>query len=219
VPRRIPLPAAAVLCLVLCGSKASPQAVAPQAAVPTPAAVSVAPQPAARTGPGITLVQDLLESLARYDQKGRPADQKLGFEIPEKALNDYLSYSLRQNPRPGIVSASVTLAPRNQISVAVEIDFDTVGGWGSAVIPEALRPMLKGKLPIRFSGQFQSGDGMVTFTLKDAGENPALGKIMMGVLQAIGGHQPESLEPTKPIPLPFGLKRIWINNRSVCGET
>ena len=52
--------------------------------------------------------------------------------------------------------------------------------------------MLKGKMPIRLTGQFQSRDGTVSFTLKDAAgekDNPLLGKIMMGVLQAIGGHQ------------------------------
>ena len=58
---------------------------------------------------GVSMLQDLLASLGKFDQEGRPAGHKLGFEIPEKALNDYLAYTLRTNPRPGIGAMTVTL--------------------------------------------------------------------------------------------------------------
>jgi hypothetical protein len=39
------------------------------------------------------------------------------------------------------------------------------------------------------------------------------------VLQALGSHQPESYDTAKPIPLPYGLKRIWTDKQLICGET
>ena len=42
---------------------------------------------------------------------------------------------------------------------------------------------------------------------------------MTALLQAIGAHQPEAYDPAKPLPLPFGLKRIWIGKQSILGET
>jgi hypothetical protein len=42
---------------------------------------------------------------------------------------------------------------------------------------------------------------------------------MSAVLQALGSRQPESYDTAKPIPLPFGLKRIWTGKQSIYGET
>jgi hypothetical protein len=63
-------------------------------------------------------IADLLASLARFDRDGRIAEQKIGFEIPERAVNEYLAYSLRNRPRPGIGSITVTLLSKNDISAA-----------------------------------------------------------------------------------------------------
>jgi hypothetical protein len=221
-PPRVPVAAVALCWLAVCGSVGAPQTLTPGVAAPPHAPVSVSPPPSPPSAQGVAQVQDLLQSLARFDQKGRPADQKLGFEIPEKTFNDYLAWSLLRNPRPGIGTASVSLVSKNEIAVNMEVDFDVVGDWSGDLIPPALRPMLKGKMPLQLTAQFQSQNGVATFTLKDArGQEgrPIVSKVMMNVLQAIGGHQPESFETSKPIPLPFGLKRIWIDQRSVCGET
>jgi len=42
---------------------------------------------------------------------------------------------------------------------------------------------------------------------------------MMGVLQTLGSRQPENFNPDKPIPLPFGLKKVWTEKQLLCGET
>jgi len=49
--------------------------------------------------------------------------------------------------------------------------------------------------------------------------NPLPQKITSDLMQALGLRQPESFDTAKPIPLPFGLKRVWIDRHSVCGET
>ena len=69
---------------------------------------------------------------------------------------------------------------------------------------------------------FESSGGNLTFTLKDAaGPDGKMlaGKLMNDVLGAIGGRQPESYDPSKPFPLPFGLKKVWTEKQSFLGET
>ena len=167
-------------------------------------------------------ILDLLASLAKFDQNGRDPGQKLGFEIPERAVNEYLAYSLRNRPRPGISALTVTLLPKNDVSGVVEIDFDVVKRWNPEILPEPLRPLLSGKQALRVTAHFESRNGSFTFALKDVhGPDGKLlsNKIMTDVLQSIGSHQPESYDLAKPIPLPFGLKRVWTEKQSALGET
>jgi hypothetical protein len=167
-------------------------------------------------------IVDLLASLAKFDRDGRVAAQKIGFEIPERAVNEYLSYSLRNRPRPGISAIAVTLLPKNDISAAIEMDFNSITEWDPDILPEPLRPLLSGKRTIKLNAHFESRNGSFTFTLKDAqgpDSKPLAKKIMTELLQSIGSHQPESYAPAKPIPLPFGLKRVWTEKQSVLGET
>jgi hypothetical protein len=168
---------------------------------------------------GATLVQDLLGSLGRFDQEGRPANQKVAFELPEKAVNDYLAYALRTRPRPGISSITVKLLPGNQISADVEIDFSAIS---ADALPEAMRSMLSGKRMIHAEAKFDAQGGFCNFSLKDA-QGPdgkaIVNKVMAAVLQSLGSQQPESYDTAKPIPLPFGLKRIWTDKQLLCGET
>jgi hypothetical protein len=173
--------------------------------------------------PGVTMVQELLASLGKYDQEGRPAKQKVSFEIPERALNEYVAYTLRTRPRPGITALSVALQSGNQVSATVEIDFDAVQKWNPDILPEMLRPLLHGKRTIQTDAKFDAKDGFCTLSLtKDAmgPEGKAIvNKVMSAVLQSLGSQQPEAYDTSKPIPLPFGLKRVWTSKQLLCGET
>ena len=46
-----------------------------------------------------------------------------------------------------------------------------------------------------------------------------VGKVVSSLMQALGSRQPESIDPGKPSPLPFGLKRVWTEKQLLCGET
>ena len=210
-----------VLSLAACASLICASRASQAAATPKPEPVSV-PHLAGDATPGVAQIQDLLDSLARFDQNGRAANQKLGFEVPERAVNEYLAFSLRRRPRPGIGAASVTLVSRNEVSLAFEVDFDSLGKWSAAALPDLLRPLMSGKQAMRVTAQFDARNGSATVTLKNAvtsDGNPLPQKITAELMQTLGLRQPESADPAKPIPLPFGLKRVWIDRRSVCGET
>jgi hypothetical protein len=70
--------------------------------------------------------------------------------------------------------------------------------------------------------KFESKDGFCSFSLKDT-QGPdgkaIVNKVMSALLQSLGSRQPESYDTAKPIPLPFGLKRIWTEKQLICGET
>ena len=178
--------------------------------------------PAGEFTGGVDMIQDLLASLGKFEQDGRPAGQKLGFEIPERALNEYLAYTLRNRPRPGIGAMTVALLPKNRLSSDVEIDFDAVQEWKPEIFPEILRGLLAGKRTVHADLTFEAKNGFCRLKLKEVmgpDGKAIVNKVMSSVLQALGSRQPESYDTAKPIPLPYGLKRIWTDKQLICGET
>lgn len=170
----------------------------------------------------VSRIKDLLASLRNYDENGRNPAQKVAFQLPEKALNDYLAYTLRTNPRPGVDSVTLSLLPKNEVVAAVEVDFSAVREWNSQIIPEALRPLLSGRRALRIDFQFDVKDGRATFKVKDAqGPNGTAiaNQILTELLRTLAGHQPEEFDAAKPIPLPYGLRRIWTEKQLAGGET
>jgi|SRR6185436_5341722 hypothetical protein len=116
----------------------------------------------------------------------------------------------------------VTLLPGNQVGSEVEIDFDAVQKWSPEIFPEPLRPVLTGKRTIKTDAHFESSNGSWSFTLKDTmgpDGKAMVAKVVSSLMQALGSRQPESIDPGKPSPLPFGLKRVWTEKQLLCGET
>jgi hypothetical protein len=178
--------------------------------------------PSAETAAAPKAVLDLISSLSKFDQEGRDPAHKLGFELPESSVNDYIAYVLRTRPRPGVHKLRVSLQPRNQIAFEAEVDFTAVAEWLSWTPPDALKSMLTGHQTVRLNLEFESRNGAVTLKWKDAfgpGNQPVPSAILTTVLKSLGAHQPEGFDTTKPIPLPYGLKRIWTDKQSLGGET
>jgi hypothetical protein len=116
----------------------------------------------------------------------------------------------------------VTLLPRNQIVFEPEVDFAAVAPWFSGAVPDALKAFLGGGQNVRLSVEFEARDGAVTLKWKDAvlpGSQAISANVFAVFLQTLGSQQPEAFDITKPIPLPFGLKRIWTDKQSLNGET
>jgi len=119
-------------------------------------------------------------------------------------------------------STGFALTAGNNVTVTVELDFDAIQQWVPELFPEALRPMFTGKRLVKVNAHFESSNGNVSFALKDVtGPNgkPFDAKIMNDLLRSLGTKQPETYDTSKPLPLPFGLKRIWTDKQSILGET
>jgi hypothetical protein len=206
------------------GAPTDPQVSASPAprATSTPAAVTAAPPtPSADSSAGAKPVLELISSLSKFDQDGREPDHKIGFELPEASVNDYIAYVLRTRPRPGVQKMRVSLMAHNQITFEAEVDFTAIAQWLSWTPPDALKSMLTGTQTVRLNLEFEARDGAVTLKWKDAfgpGNQTVPSPILTTVLQSLGAHQPEAFDTTKPIPLPYGLKRIWTDKHSLSGE-
>jgi len=108
------------------------------------------------------------------------------------------------------------------VSSDVEIDFDAVQKWNPGIFPEILRPILSGRRAIHTDLKFDSKGGACSFSLKETmgpDGKAIVNKVMAAVLQSLGSQQPESYDTSRPIPLPYGLKRIWTEKQLICGET
>ena len=217
--RRWSVPLALGLVLILSSVTTPAQAPAQASAPPPPGPVAAQ---APKTPSTDWMVRDVLTSLTRFDQDGRNPANKVSFELPEKAVNDYLVYALREHPRPGVSAITVSLLPRNELALSVEVDFDAVPKSELQAVPEILRPLLTGKRLFKLNTGFDSSNGTIRFRVRDAKGPEGMAipqKVLSEVLRTIGSRQPESYDPEKPNPLPFGVQRVWTEKQLICGET
>jgi hypothetical protein len=178
--------------------------------------------PAALAGektPGCEHVSAVLQALQDYANGLRV--QRVTFEFTETEINEYLAYSLRVKPRPGVSRLVVRFFPDNEISVLAKIDFASVRKWNDWLIPEIMRSALSAQRPVQVDMKFQASDGFGTFKLKNVsgpGDIVIPKAAMEWIIQAIAVHQPEWYDTTQEIPLPFRLQRIWTAQQSLSGD-
>jgi hypothetical protein len=148
------------------------------------------------------------------------APQRVNFQLSDSEINEYMTYSLRLTPRPGINSVTVKAFPNNYVSTYTVVDFDAIERWKPGTVPMLLRPALNGKKAIWVDYRFNSWDGKATFTVEKAYFQsirlPAL--LVEKMIQIVASRQPEHYDTTKPVPLPFGLRRVWTGNHIIAGE-
>ena len=192
-----------------------------KSAVPAPPRAEIqTPGDAFREGEetaGVRHVLAVLKSLQSPDR----ASRRVTFKISESEINEYLAYSLRVTPRPGIRKLSVRLNPDNAFSVRTVMDFTAIQKWHPWILPDALKAMASSEPVVEMDMKFEAHDGYGTFKLKSVGGlgGALLADAALWVIQANGLHQPEYYDTTRPIPLPFGLRRIWTGQESVSGDT
>jgi hypothetical protein len=58
----------------------------------------------------------------------------VSFQLTETEINEYLAYSLKATPRPGLQSAKVKVFDKNYLSTLSVIDFDAVERWKPGTI-------------------------------------------------------------------------------------
>jgi len=146
--------------------------------------------------------------------------QHVAFQFSDGEINEYMKYALRTAPRPGLESVSVKIFPQNYVSTLSVVDFDAVERWKPGTIPGVLRPVLNGKKTIWVDYRFQADNAKITFSVEKAYYQavrlPAfLVEKMIGIVAA---RQPEKYDTTKPLPLPFGLRRVWTAGHTISGE-
>jgi len=190
--------------------------IAAQAAPNTPPIPPVGPPPAVA-----------VRILALFDQlraaeasKAHGTAQHVAFRLSDSEINEYMQYSLRTVPRPGIESVTVKVFPNNYVSTFVVVDFDAVERWHPGTIPAILRPALNGRKSVWVDYRIQSQNSKFTFSVEKAYyQNVRMPALFVDKLIGIvAARQPEKYDTSKPIPLPFGLRQLWTSSRVIQGQ-
>jgi len=140
--------------------------------------------------------------------------------LTSSEINEYMRYALETTPRPGLVSVVIKIFPHNYVSTFAVIDFDAVERWKPGTIPALLRPALSGKKSVWVDYRFQAKDGKATFSVEKAYyQNMRLPAFFVEkMIQVVVARQPEKYDTSKPLPLPFGLRRVWTTDHVLMGE-
>jgi hypothetical protein len=189
--------------------------------LPEPPQPTYTAAPSATATAAVRRVQDILLALEKFDNAGRPETvQRVYFELAESDINDYLAYSLKVRPRPGIDRAGVRFQDNNHISAAVAVDFDQIAAW-APLIPSLFQPLLSASRPVAIDIAFEVRDSAVTFQFTDLNkpEDALVRRVMQTLVHILALHQPERYDSSRPLPLPFGLRRAWTTHRILGGET
>jgi hypothetical protein len=167
--------------------------------------------------PAVTKMLNLFQALQTSQQHGW---QHVGFSLTDSEIDDYLSYSLRTIPRPGIQSMTVKVFAQGYISTFTVVDFDAIERWKPGTVPALLRPVLSGTKTIWLDVRFQAANGTATFSVEKAYFQgirlPAF--FVEKAIGIVAAHQPEKYDTSKPLPLPFALKRVSTKEHLVTGE-
>jgi hypothetical protein len=171
--------------------------------------------------PGISPVLQTLCDLWEYEHAGRPPSQRLSFEFPEIYINLYLSTSLKLKPRPGLSSLSVALLPVNRIVATAQVDIRRLMADDPAMIPSNLRPQLIRASSLKAEFTFRIESGRLTFAVKpvasDGLEVP--GPVLERIIRKLAFIQPERLDTSRPITLPWGMKDLYTRAKLLGGGT
>jgi hypothetical protein len=183
--------------------------------------LSLASQPAAvRPAAGHPAsVQKVLALFADLKQ-AKASKKKVRFQLTESEVNEYLFYTTRANPRPGLHRMRVKLYPGNYISTFSIIDFDAVELAAPGTIPPLLRPILSGRREVAIDLRLHTNNGHGTASIEkayfDSVRVPA--RVMEKVINSIGSTETEEVDLSQPAPLPFGLREVRTAARLLEGE-
>lgn len=166
-----------------------------------------APQPAA-----VSKVLDLFDRLR--------AGKKIGFQLTEAEVNEYMVSALKRQPRPGLESTRIRFFPKNYVATYTVVDFDAVEKWKPGTIPALLRPVLTGRKTVWIDVRFQVTGSRLTYTVEKAYfENIWLpASLVQKMIEVVAARQPEHYDTTKPLPLPFGLRDVRSSDKLVAGN-
>jgi len=177
---------------------------------------------ATNDAPPATVAAKFLDLFDRLRSAQDPAgDHKhVAFQLTETEINEYLRYSLKNTPRPGLDSVTVKLFPKDYISTFTRIDFDAVERWHPGTIPAVIRPILKGKKSVWIDVRLHADGSQMTFSVEKARyEDMALPAFFVEkMIQLVAARQPEKYDTSRPMSIPFGLSKVWTTEHTIQGN-
>jgi hypothetical protein len=184
-------------------------------AIPAATVDSSAPPVAAR-------ILDLFDRLRTVHERTVGGDrfQLVAFQLSESEINDYLAYALKANPRPGVSSISVKVSGNDYISTVTTVDFDSLEQWQPGTIPTLLRKVLKGQKSITVDFRIHADNSNMTFSVEKARfeDTPLPPVFVEKMIQIMAARQPEHYDTSRPLPIPFDVRKVWTTEHTLQGH-
>ena len=165
----------------------------------------------------LTMFEDLRNA---ETEKKAGRFRQVSFKISSSEINEYMQWALRTTPRPGLNSVIVKVFPHNYVATYSIVDFDALEKWKPGTIPTLFKPILSGKKTIWVDYRFQAENSKVTFSVEKAyyGSLRLPAFFVQKMIQVVAARQPEKYDTSKPMRIPFGLRRVWTQDQVVMGE-
>ncbi len=153
-------------------------------------------------------------------QKAAGKAHHVSFRLSSAEIDEYMLWSLRATPRPGLDSVTIKIFPHNYVSTFTIVDFDAVEKWKPGTIPGILRPVLNGKKSLWVDYSFHADNGKLTFSVEKAyyGSLRLPAFFVQEMIKIVAARQPEKYDTSKPLPLPFELQKVWTDDHAIAGE-
>ena len=170
--------------------------------------------------PVATKFLTLFDELRAAEAGKGGAAAHVAFQFTDSEFNDYMKYALAATPRPGVNSVTVKIFPQNYVSTFTVVDFDAVERWKPGTVPGVLRPVLNGRKTLWVDYRFRVDNARITFTVEKAYyQNVRLPAFLVQeLIKIVAARQPEKYDTSKPLPLPFGLRRLWTSGHALAGD-
>jgi hypothetical protein len=163
---------------------------------------------------------EVLKVLELFRQLRIVPRQPVSFRLSQDEINTYMVYALNVAPRPGVESIQIKLFANNYVSTLVRLDLDALEKKGAGAILAPFHLLLNGRKDLWLDFRFSVRDAQMTFTVEKAYyQNTKLPAIFVTQLIRLAGTlQPEHLDTSKPIPLPFNLRSLRTENGVILGS-
>lgn len=181
----------------------------PPAAVPKPAP---APPPVPKT-PAEKVSFILQDYITQADvrMKGKNPPEKT-IRLGEGDVNAYIQQAVKTKSRFGVNAVYVKFIGANYLGATTRIDFNKVKVEDQSLPVRMVRSVLSGERQIYVEGFVNTLNGKGQFRLEKAyfGSLRLPVYFIEKVIHFLGSRQNPPIDTSKPVPLPYGLKKIEV---------
>jgi hypothetical protein len=207
-----------MLLLLLLGPAFSQGKKAPAKSGKPPATPNAAPAQEPPKSPAERVSGVLEEFIIQADlhNRGQNPPEKV-VRLSETELNAYMQHAVTRKTRYGIQSVYIKLMGGNRLGTTTTIDFDKVKVEDENLAVRMVRSLLSGEKQIYVEGVVTSDKGMGQFSLEKAyfGNVRLPVYFIEKVINFLGHRQIPPVDTSKPVPLPYGLKKLEVDDGSI----
>lgn len=164
---------------------------------------------AATVTPAVKKIQKIEQDLDQA-QSAKGKKPVVAFQLTEAELNDYLRWTLAEEPRPVVTAIKLDLRDGDQVTGRATLDLDDIERTRPGTVPKLLQFVIHGVKTFTIDMRFKAQQGLLTFEVQKADLDGIAvpSALVTKIIQIAAERQPEHYDTRKPIPLPNGVRTV-----------